>query len=180
LLGAGALVISILAMLFTARAILSPIDEIELGINEIINGNIDRTFRPAGSDLDGLANSLNVMLARLLGRPEPGDEEYDEEGNVIGGSGGLAFDTEGMSPKDAEAVQLAQEPEPDYYKRLYGEYIRARQQTGENVEGISYESFVAKLRLTEVSLKDKHNSRAVRFKVIIKDHKVSLKPVPIL
>ena len=75
------------AIYLTARRILAPLDEIEVGVNEIINGNVERTFRPVGSDLDGLANALNVMLARLLGRPEPGDEEYDEEGNVVRPSG---------------------------------------------------------------------------------------------
>src|SRR5262245_18247547 len=75
LLGAGALLIAILAMLITARLILNRAEEIELGVNEIINGNIDYTFQPVGADFDGLANGLNVMLARLLGRPEPGEED---------------------------------------------------------------------------------------------------------
>jgi hypothetical protein len=179
LLGIGALVIAGLAILLTARSILHPLDEIELGINEIINGNVDRTFSPAGSDLDGLANGLNVMLARLLGRPEPGEEEYDEEGNVVGAGGGMSFDTEGLSERDAQAVNLAAESEPDYYKRIFDEYVNARRSTGENVDGVSYEGFVAKLRLTEANLKKKYNSRAVRFRVVVKDNKVTLKPVPI-
>lgn len=179
LLGFGALVIASLAILLTARSILNPLDEIELGINEIINGNVDRTFSPAGSDLDGLANSLNVMLARLLGRPEPGDEEYDEEGNIIGAGGGMAFDTSSLDEKDAAAVQLAAEAEPDYYKRIYDEYLTARRSAGENVDGVNYEGFVAKLRLTEANLKKKYNSRAVRFRVVVAGNKVTLKPVPI-
>jgi len=179
LLGIGALVIASLAIVLTARSILNPLDEIELGINEIINGNTDRTFSPAGSDLDGLANALNVMLARLLGRPEPGEEEYDEHGNVVGLGTGVAFDTEGLSEKDAEAVNLASEAEPDYYKRTFDEYIDARRRCGENVDGVNYEGFVAKLRLTEANLKKRYGSRAVRFRVVVKDNKVTLKPVPI-
>jgi hypothetical protein len=76
-------IVALLTMVLTARRILRQADEIELGISDIINGNLDRTFRPVGSDLDGLANALNVMLARLLGRAEPGEEEYDDEGNVV-------------------------------------------------------------------------------------------------
>jgi hypothetical protein len=83
LVGLGAIVVAVLAVFLTARTILGPLDEIEVGINDIISGNTERTFRPVGSDLDGLANALNVMLARLLGRPEPGDEEYDDDGNVV-------------------------------------------------------------------------------------------------
>ncbi|RMH37121.1 MAG: HAMP domain-containing protein [Deltaproteobacteria bacterium] len=178
LLGVGAILVAIVAIVLTARSILAPLDQIELGINEIINGNTDKTFSPAGSDLDGLANALNVMLARLLGRPEPGDEQYDENGNVVT-AGGMAFDTEGLDVKDAEALQLAAEPEPDYYKRIYAEYVEARKAAGDSVDGVTYEGFVAKLRLTEANLKKKYNSRAVRFRVVTKDGKVTLKPVPI-
>jgi methyl-accepting chemotaxis protein len=179
LLGAGALIIALLGMTLTSKRILTQADQIEAGVNEIINGNLDRTFQKVGSDLDGLANSLNVMLARVLGRPEPGDEEYDEYGNVVQPSA-MHFDTEDLSAADAEVVQLAQEPEPDYYNRIFNEYISAREAVGESNDGVTYESFVAKLRLNEGNLKAKYQSRAVRFKVVTKDGKVSLKPVPIV
>lgn len=178
LVGVGALIIALLGMFVTAKRILGPLDEIEVGINEIINGNIERTFRPVGSDLDGLANALNVMLARLLGRPEPGEEEYDEDGNIVQ-PGALSFDAEGLSPRDQEAVQLAQEPEDSYFRRIYDEYVAAKRAAGKSVEGVSFESFVAKLRLNEANLKTKYESRAVRFKVVSKDGRVTLKPVPI-
>lgn len=181
LVGLGAIVVALLGVFITARRILHPLDEIEIGINDIINGNIDRTFQPVGSDLDGLANALNVMLARLLGRPEPGEEEYDEDGNVIRSSpgGGLSVDAPEMSAKDAEAMALASEPEDAYLRRLFNEYVAARQQTGEGAEGLSQESFAAKLRQNEASLRAKYQCSAVRFKVVTKDGKVTLKPVPI-
>ncbi|MBT8494800.1 MAG: hypothetical protein KJO07_17215 [Deltaproteobacteria bacterium] len=178
LLGLGAIILAAVGMMLVARTLLAPLDEIELGVNDIINGNLDRTFYPSGRDFEGLANALNVMMARLLGRPEPGEEEYDEDGNVIMPSE-LHFDTEGLSPKEAEAMALAQEPEPDYFNRLYSEYTAARKENGETIEGIHFDSFVAKLHLNESSLKRKYDCTAVRFKVIVKDGKVILKPVPI-
>lgn len=178
LLGAGALIIGLLALFITQRRIVHQADELETGVNEITNGNLELMFRPVGAELDGLANALNVMLARLLGRPEPGEEEYDEEGNIIQ-PGRLAFDTE-LSQQDSEVVALAQEPEPDYYKRLYNEYLRAREQAGENVEGVTFDSFVTKLRVNEAGLKKKYQCSAVRFRVVFKDGKVTLKPVPIV
>jgi hypothetical protein len=178
-LGLGALVVAMLAIGLTSRRIMTQADQIELGITEIINGNLDRTFRPVGSELDGLAHSINVMLARLLGRPEPGEEEYDEDGNLIQ-RGTLEVDTENLSPADEAAVALAQEPEPDYYKRLYTEYTAAREQSGQGADGASFESFVAKLRLSEASLKQKYECRAVRFRVVVAGGKVTLKPVPIV
>ncbi len=178
LLGLGALVISLLALTLTSKRIIHQADEIELGINDVTNGNLEMTFRHVGSELDGLANALNVMLARLLGRPEPGDEEYDENGNVIQSSK-LSFDPN-LSQSDSEAVALAQEPEPDYYKRLYGEYIEARKSVGESVEGVSFDSFVTKLRVNEANLKGKYQCSAIRFKVVVKNNGVTLKPVPIV
>jgi len=177
--GFASIVVMLLGIFITARHILHPVEEIELGINDIINGNSDRTFRPVGSDLDGLANSLNVMLARLLGRPEPGDEEYDEEGNVVRPSG-LAVDSEGLSAKDAEAMALAAEPEAQYLRRLFEEYAAARQATGEGSEGLTFDGFVAKLQQNETVLRARYQCRAVRFKVVTKDGRVTLKPVPIL
>lgn len=182
ILGGVSLLLALGAMWLTSRRILDQVDELEVGVAEIINGNLDRTFRPVGDDLDGLANGMNVMLARLLGRPEPGEEEMDEDGNPIV-SGRVDFD------EDAEAAQasaagpsdlaaLAQEPEPDYYKRVYTEYRDARRAVG-NPDEVSFEAFIAKLRVNEGKLKAQHQCRAVRFRVVTKDGKVSLKPVPI-
>ncbi len=178
LLGLGALVMAFIALTLTRKRFLHQADEIELGIAEIINGNLERTFPQVGAELDGLANALNVMLARLLGRPEPGEEEYDEHGNVVQADR-LDFDTD-LSPADSEAVALAQEPEPDYYKRLFGEYIGAREAAGQDVDGISFESFVTKLRVNEGNLKNKYKCSAIRFKVVVKGDNVTLKPVPIV
>ncbi len=177
--GLGAIVVVLLGIFITARHILHPLEEIEIGVNDIINGNMERTFRPGGSDVDGLANSLNVMLARLLGRPEPGDEEYDEEGNVVRPSG-LAVDSEGLSAKDAEAMALAAEPEGNYLRRLFDEYAAARASTGEGTEGLTFDGFVSKLHQNEAVLRARYQCRAVRFKVVTKEGRVTLKPVPIL
>jgi hypothetical protein len=181
LLGGGALAIALFGMYLVHRRTESQIDEIELGVAEIINGNLDRTFRPVGSELDGLANGLNVMLARLLGRPEPGEEAFDENGNPII-PGKVDFEDAGEeapapSP-DADLAALAQEPEPDYYKRVFTEYVAARRETG-SPDDVSFESFIAKLRVNEGKLKAQYNCRAVRFRVVMKDGKVTLKPVPI-
>jgi hypothetical protein len=176
LLGAGALAIALLGLYLSHRRLLAQVDQIELGVTDIINGNVDRTFRPVGLELDGLANGLNVMLARLLGRPEPGEEELDDEGNPIL-LGRVEFD-EGEGAPDPDLAALAQESEPDYYKRVYTEYLSARKATS-NPDEVSFENFIAKLKVNEGKLKAQHQCRAVRFRVVMKDGKVTLKPVPI-
>ena len=180
LLGIGALAIALLGLYLVHRRLLAQSDQIEQGVTDIINGNVDRTFRPVGLELDGLANGLNVMLARLLGRPEPGEEEFDEEGNPII-QGRVEFDEgdAGAAPApDPELAALAQESEPDYYKRVYTEYLAARRAAGSPDE-VSFENFIAKLKVNEGKLKAQYQCRAVRFRVVMKDGKVTLKPVPI-
>jgi hypothetical protein len=125
-----------------------------------------------------------VMLARLLGRPEPGEEAFDENGNPII-PGRVDFEEPPEEGEAAPAPQtdpdlaaLAQEPEPDYYKRVFTEYVDARKQSG-SPEDVSFETFIAKLRVNEGKLKAQYNCRAVRFRVVMKDGKVTLKPVPI-
>jgi len=181
LLGGGALAIALFGMYLVHRRLESQIDQIELGVAEIINGNLERTFQPVGSELDGLANGLNVMLARLLGRPEPGEEEFDEHGNpVIPGKVDFEEAPEGAAPPqmDADLAALAQEPEPDYYKRVFTEYGEARREAG-SPDDVTFESFIAKLRVNEGKLRAQYQCRQVRFRVVLKDGKVSLKPVPI-
>ena len=180
LLGAGALAISMLGLYLSHRRLIAQVDAIELGVTDIINGNVDRTFRPVGPELDGLANGLNVMLARLLGRPEPGEEEFDEEGNpIIPGRVEFEETEEGQKPAtDPDLAALAQESEPDYYKRVFTEYVAQRKAVG-SPDDVSFENFIAKLKVNEGKLKAQYNCRAVRFRVVTKDNKVSLKPVPI-
>jgi hypothetical protein len=125
------------------------------------------------------------MLARILGRPEPGEEPLEEGNGGATGTGKVVLDESAApgGPKmsnDPEIVALAGEPEATYYRRIYDEYIAARKAAGESVESISFESFTAKLRLNEANLKKKYKAKAVRFRVVTKNGQVSLKPVPIL
>jgi aminoglycoside/choline kinase family phosphotransferase len=112
------------------------------------------------------------------GRPEPGEEEFDEDGNPII-QGRVEFDEgDGPPAPDPDLAALAQESEPDYYKRVYTEYLAARRASGHPDE-VSFENFIAKLKVNEGKLKAQYQCRAVRFRVVMKDGKVTLKPVPI-
>ncbi len=179
LLGLGTLVIALLAIFLTARSVLGQSEEIELGVTEIINGNIDYVFKPVGADFDGLANALNVMMSRLTGRPEPGEE--DEEGGGEMRPSVLLGEMEATTQQattDPETLALAQESEPTYYARLFEEFSKAKQASGDT-GGVSFEAFVAKLRVNELSLIKKYSCRQVRFRVVAAGGQVTLKPVPI-
>ena len=169
------------AISLTSKKILHPLEEIEIGVNDIINGNLDRTFEPVGSDLDGLANALNVMLARLLGRPEPGEEEFDEDGNIIRNEVQLPriHQSGAIDLKQAEAEALAAEPVGVYLKRIHDEFVAASTANGDTSPS-NYDDFVAKLQANEATLKQKYQAREVRFKVVNEGGKVTLKPLPIM
>lgn len=178
LLGALALVLALAGMHLASKRILDQVDQIEVGVGEIINGNTERTFRPVGAELDGLANGLNVMLARLLGRPEPSDDDFDEDDGGTPAPVEIGEASRAHSAQEAELAALAREPEADYYRRLHDEYRAAREAAG-SPDPTSLEAFTAKLRVNESKLKAQHQVRMVRFKVVTADGKVTLKPVPI-
>jgi hypothetical protein len=181
LLGGLAVIIVLAATVLTSRRFLAPLDQIELGVAEVINGNIDYTFKPVGQDFEGLSNSLNVMLARLLGREEPNEEAVEEDErakNAWKAESMLIEDTDGAAV--AEVVSsLSQENEAAYYPRIYNEYLATLRNLGLPAEGISVLAFMAKLSLTEAGLREKWECKTVRFQLIVKDNTIRFRPVKI-
>jgi hypothetical protein len=182
-LGILAILVALGATILTAQRFIRPLDKIELGVAEIINGNIDYQFKPVGPDFEGLSNSLNVMLARLLGREEPNEDEPEEEQDESSRwRSDQMLVEEGSAPAataSPEAVQLAQESEPVYYARIFNEYVAALKSQGKPTKGITIQAFTAKLRLIEGGLKQKWKCRLVRFKVNAQGDQVTLKPIPV-
>lgn len=181
-LGIIGMLVAVGAAVLTAMRFLQPLDRIESGVAEVINGNRDYSFDSPSKDFEGLANGLNVMLARLLGRPDPSDDDLggsdDGSGAAWGGELSVADATTG--PQTSPELQaLADEPEDAYLKRTFEEYLAARKQTNEGTDGLTLDGFATKLKQNEAALKKKHNARMVRFKVVIKNGQTTLKPFPI-
>jgi hypothetical protein len=184
ILGVLAIIVALGASVMTAIRFIKPLDKIELGVAEIINGNIDYMFKPVGQDFEGLSNALNVMLARLLGREEPNEEEGEDEADEANKWRSDQMLVEeasaaAQSGNDPEATALGQEAEPIYYARIFNEYSAALKSQGKPTKGITVQAFTAKLRLIEGGLKQKWKCRMVRFKVNAHGDQVTLKPVPI-
>ncbi len=180
-LGLAAILVALVASVFTARRFIAPLDRIELGVAEVINGNIDYTFKPVGQDFEGLSNSLNVMLARLLGREEPNEEAVEEEEGAKPAWKAEAMiiaDADGSAPADTVSA-LAEESEAAYYPRLFGEYAEALRKLGQPTEGMSVLAFMAKLSLTEAGLREKWECKVVRFLLTVQNDQISFRPVKI-
>jgi hypothetical protein len=166
------------ASVLTAKRFIAPLDQIELGVAEVINGNIDYTFKPVGPDFEGLSNSLNVMLARLLGRAEPNEDAVEEEETEVEKwkAEQMVID-EGDGAPNAGAQALGQESEAAYYPRLYNEYLGALKALGKPTEGVSVQQFMAKLRLTEAGLKEKWTCKMVRFQMLTQGDQIVFRAV---
>jgi hypothetical protein len=180
-LGLVAILVALGAAVLTAKRFIGPLDKIEIGVSEIINGNIDYTFKPVGPDFEGLSNALNVMLARLLGREEPNEdavEEEDEEGAAKTWRAEQMVLEEGDGAS-AGAEALGQEGEAAYYPRLFNEYTTALRSMGKPAEGVSMPAFMAKLRLAEAGLRNKWSCRTVRFQLAARGSDIVFRPVKI-
>ena len=182
LLGIVAVLVALGAAVMTARRFIAPLDKIELGVAEIINTNIDYTFRPVGPDFEGLSNSLNVMLARLLGRDEPSEDKVEEEeegGSKTWKSDMMTIDSRETEAPAATVAALSQESEATYYPRLFNEYVAALRSRGLPTQGLTVQSFVAKLSLAEAGLREKWECKSVRFQLVVADNEILFRPIKI-
>jgi hypothetical protein len=182
LLGLLAVIVALVVAAMTARRFIGPLDKIELGVAEIINTNIDYTFKPVGPDFEGLSNSLNVMLARLLGREEPNEETVEEEEDAPSKRWKaelMGIDSTGGEASPDTVAALAEESEAAYYPRLFNEYVNSLQALGQPSRGLSVQAFMAKLSLAEAGLREKWECRSVRFQLVTEGSEILFKPVKI-
>jgi len=159
----------------------APIARLEEGLLAIINGQTDKRFQLEHAELGGLAFRIDQLLNQLLGVEE---DTSDEEGRISrapsaaameaamgdGGGGGQALDPN-------EAASLAREPAPQYYARIYREYIAAKQALGEKVDHITEQAFQSRIQSMEAESQQK--GKAVRYKVQSNGREVVLLAVPI-
>ena len=180
MLGLLAILVAVTASVMTAKRFIKPLDSIELGVAEVMNGNIDYTFKPVGPDFEGLSNSLNVMLARLLGRDEPNEDAVEEEETEVERwkAEQMVID-EGDGAPSAGAQAAGQESEASYYPRLYNEYLAALKAGGKPTEGVSVQQFMAKLRLAEAGLKEKWTCKMVRFQMVPRGDQIVFRAIRI-
>jgi hypothetical protein len=173
--------------------IMRPIEEIEEGVLAVINGRTDLRLEVESPELGGLAFRINQLLNVFTGTAEATE---DEKGSVsmppTAGDWGDAAFSDAASPAAAKpaaanpdepiedpalAAKLATEDETAYSKRLYDEYVTAKQKLGENVSNIPQDRFLQRLAGRGTALAQKHGCRLVRFQVETANDQVILRPV---
>ncbi len=161
--------------------IMAPIARLEEGLLAIINGQTDKRFQLEHAELGGLAFRIDQLLNQLLGVEE---DTTDEEGRIsrVPTAGAMeasmgAGESSQPNLNAGEAAALAQEPAPQYYARIYREYITAKKALGEQTDHITQEAFQGRIQAMETESAQK--GKNVRYKVQSNGREVVLLAVPI-
>ncbi len=158
-----------------------PVGGMEESLLKVINGDTNHRIQIEHAELGGLAFRINQLLNTVLGVEE---DNTDEEGRPSAPPApqhfqdALAVDESRGAPDAAVVAALAAEPDAVYYARLYREYIDAKRQNGEGIDGISEDVFVNRIRGMERDQSAKVG-RQVRYAVQRRDGQVRLLAIPI-
>jgi hypothetical protein len=161
-----------------------PVSEIEEGLLAIASGRTEHRFEIEHDVLGGLVSNLNSLLNALMGVAE---DTTDDQGRPSRAPSAGAFrealavdesSVSGQALDPALVTALAAEPAEQYYRRLFCEYVAAKQQLGDPVDHITHSAFVERIRVNEEELARKHG-HPVRYKVELRGNSVVLIVVPL-
>lgn len=175
-----------------ANAIMQQIEAIEEGVLAVINGRTDLRLSTESAELGGLAFRINQLLNVFTGTEETSEDEEGKlsvppseghwkdaafsDAQAKAASAG-SLDPDEVIDDPALAAELSAEGEDAYNDRVYREYVRAKEQLGENVSSIPKDRFTQRLKGRADALVQKHGCRMVRFQVSTVDAQVVLRPV---
>ncbi|MET0594472.1 MAG: MXAN_5187 C-terminal domain-containing protein [Polyangiaceae bacterium] len=161
-----------------------PIEDLEEGLLQILNGKTDLRFEIEHAELGGLVFRLNSLLNQLMGVQE---DDTDDEGRpsrppaASDFSDALAVDERQVSAASADpglVAALKSEPADSYYRRLFRDYVAAKRSLGDPIDHITEPNFVGRIRTSEGEMKEKHG-KPVRYRVETRGREVILIAVPL-
>lgn len=169
------------AGVFLGNYISRPIEQLEDGLLQILNGRTDLRFEIEHAVFGGLVFRINTLLNQLMGVQE---DDTDAEGrpsvapSARAFGGALEVDEKSLlarpsSPDAAVASALAAEPAKAYYRRIFKEYIAAKRAIGDPVDHITESSFVERIQQREAESSEKAG-RPVRYQVQLRNKEVVL------
>jgi hypothetical protein len=83
------------------------------------------------------------------------------------------------TPGKGTASQIGEEHQAIAYEKLYQEFVKLKEECGEELDGLTLERFKRKLDHNQATLIERYQCRAVRFQVYIKNGKAALKATPV-
>lgn len=155
---------------FLGSYVQHPIEMLEEGLLAILNGQSDKRFELDHAELGGLAFRIDQLLNQLMGIDE---DTSDASGRISRPPPPAA--TYGEA---AGETRPQNESAPQYYARLYREYIAAKRSLGEAVDHITEEAFTHKIQGMEQEALQKHG-KTVRYQVQATAKEVQLLAVPL-
>lgn len=171
-----------------------PLETIEDGVLQVINGASDVRLDIESPEFGGLAYRINQLINVFTGVEEttqdasrehegPSAETESNAGSAwTGGSSqpppGTGGDADGGVIDDpAVAARVVQENEETYTQRLYQEYVHAKTNAGESVAHIPMQKFAERLNRNAETLSKRYGVSRVRFQVETSGTQVMLKPI---
>jgi hypothetical protein len=161
-----------------------PIGDLEEGLLAIINGQTDLRFELEHKVLGGVVFRINSLLNQLLGIRE---DDTDAEGRPSVAPSSSSFGAAlvldermaSLTPDQVEdAVRLRNEPPEDYYKRIFDEYLAAKRELGDPVDGIKFAPFRQRIQSSEQQLSAKHG-KPFRYRIESQGREVVFVAVPL-
>jgi hypothetical protein len=181
----GTFVVFLIALILLqifVRQFMKPLEEIESGIHQIISGNHDYYFPFDYREImaKSLAEAMNLMVAVLLGKPLPEEEEdseWIEENIKFAELKAEEHVEENKAELDAAHKALFEVEANAYYKDLFEHFIDAKTTLGHDVAKLTKAKFLHKIAQNETQLRLRMEKSAVRFVVQTKGDDVVLEPV---
>ena len=157
-----------------------PVEELEEGLLQILNGRTDLRFELEHAVLGGLVFRINTLLNQLMGVAE---DDTDDDGrpslapSAKAFGGALEVDEKSSGSTEqvdaAVAARLAAEPSASYYRRIFNEYITAKHAIGDPTDHITEASFVERIQQREEDMASR-TGRPVRYQVQLRGKEVVL------
>jgi hypothetical protein len=162
---------------------------------EMLAASFEESFRnpdSIASELGGaslspasLTESLHKQAAQPQ-RPRPGTGERASSGLIDPRQSEETMQARNpfvnqapTTPGKGPASQLGEEHQAIAYEKLYQEFVKLKEECGEDLEGLTLERFKRKLDHNQATLIERYQCRAVRFQVYIKNGKAALKATPV-
>jgi hypothetical protein len=71
------------------------------------------------------------------------------------------------------------DPDHEYFQKLFDQFVKTKEECGEDTEGLTMEKFVTRLEQNKAKLMQRYECRSVRFQVYVKKGKAALKATPV-
>lgn len=190
LFGLATFLIGVILFSVLIRNHMQPFEKIDSGLHEVINGNFDYQFPFDYSEElpSSMAQSINLMVAVLLGKPLPEDESVTMESwdpatlDSVDAAGSGTNEVDIIieeEPADTPpSEELVREPAESYYRRIFQEYQEMRMAQGQ-VASMSFVRFVEHLSASERRLRGAFGCAHVRFSVVARGTDIVLVPTPL-